>query len=196
MKDFLLDWGERLGLLALFAAFAVANLQSGDLGNSVILIGDAITAYFILTRRPALSISERPMDWLLALGGTLLPLLARPGGEPLLGAASAVIIAGGTLMALLAKFSLNRRFGMAPANRGVQAGWAYAVVRHPMYLGYIVAQTGYLLHNPTAQNLTVFTLAWAFQVARMSREEHHLLGDQAYRDYAGRVRHRLVPGLY
>jgi protein-S-isoprenylcysteine O-methyltransferase Ste14 len=98
--------------------------------------------------------------------------MGRPGGEPV----------GG--------------FGIAPANRGVQAGWAYAVVRHPMYLGYMIMQLGYLMHNPSPRNLAVYGIAWMFQVARIEREERHLLRDAAYQHYAGRVRRRLVPGVY
>ena len=196
MKDLVMDWGERLVLLALFAMFAAANLGSGDPIDVAILVVETATAFFVLTRRKSISISQSPTDWTLAFGGTLLPLLVRPGGEPLLGAAPGVLIAVGTVVAMAAKLSLNRRFGIAPANRGVQAGWAYALVRHPMYLGYMIAQTGYLLHNPSLRNAGIYAFGWACQVARIACEERHLMQDVAYRDYASRVRRRLVPGVY
>ena len=196
MKDFMMDWGERLVLLALFALFAASNLRSGDPIDMAILVLETATAFFVLTRRKSVSISQSPTDWILAFGGTLLPLLVRPGGEPILGAMAGVLIAVGTLVAVAAKLSLNRRFGIAPANRGVQAGWAYALVRHPMYLGYMIAQIGYLLHNPSLANVGLYAFGWALQVARIICEERHLMQDDAYRDYAGRVRHRLVPGVY
>jgi protein-S-isoprenylcysteine O-methyltransferase Ste14 len=196
MKDLVLDWGERLVLLSLFALFVAANFRSGDPINMVIIVGETMTAFFVLTRRRAISISENPVDWALAFAGTMAPLLIRPGGEPLAGWLAAALVTGGTLFAVAAKLSLNRRFGIAPANRGVQSSWSYALVRHPMYLGYIVCQVGYLLHNPTAANLAVYACAWLLQVARIGREERHLMQDEAYRDYARRVRHRLVPHLY
>lgn len=196
MKDLVMDWGERLVLLALFALFARSNLQSGDPVNVAILVGEAATAFFVLTRRKSISVTQSPMDWTLAFCGTFLPVLVRPGGEPMLGAVAGVLIGVGTCVALAAKLSLNRRFGIVPANRGVQAGWAYALVRHPMYLGYMIAQVGYLLHNPSLANVSIYALAWAFQLARISCEERHLMRDVAYRDYAGRVRRRLVPGIY
>jgi protein-S-isoprenylcysteine O-methyltransferase Ste14 len=65
-----------------------------------------------------------------------------------------------------------------------------------MYLGYIIAQLGYLLHNPTAWNIAVYAVCWSLQIARISREERHLSADPAYRDYTDRVRFRLIPGLY
>ena len=196
MKALMMDWGERLVLLALFGLFAFANLRSGDPVNMGILVGEAATAFFVLTRRQAISITERPMDWVLAFAGTLLPLLIRPGGEALVGWPAGVLITGGTVVALAAKLSLNRRFGIAPANRGVQSGWAYALVRHPMYLGYMIAQVGYILHNASAWNLGLYALAWCFQVMRITLEERHLMLDEAYRDYAGRVKSRLIPGVY
>jgi protein-S-isoprenylcysteine O-methyltransferase Ste14 len=197
MKDLVMDWGERLVLVALFLLFAAVNLRAGDPIDTLIVVGEAATAYFVLTRRRAISITERPMDWLLAFAGTLMPLLSRPGGAPLIIAPVAVtLLMLGTLTALAAKLSLNRRFGIAPANRGVQDGWAYSLVRHPMYLGYIIAQIGYLLYNPSLRNLAVYGLAWACQFARIVCEERHLMQDAAYRDYASQVRRRLIPGVY
>lgn len=196
MKDLAIDWGERLILVLLFVLFSLSNLRSGDAVNDVIIVGEAMTVFFVLTRRKAISISESPIEWLLAFGGTLLPLSARPGGEPIGGWIAGALITGGTIVALAAKLSLNRRFGIAPANRGVQIGWAYAVVRHPMYLGYMIAQVGYLMHNPTPQNLAFYGVAWAVQIARIGREERHLMMDAAYRAYSTQVRRRLVPGLY
>lgn len=196
MKDLIVDWGERVVLLLLFAMFVISNFRTGDMIDLVIIVGEAMTAFFVLTRRQAISITQSPADWLLAFAGTMMPLLIRPGGEPLAGWWAGLLITGGTMVAVAAKLSLNRRFGIAPANRGVQSGWAYALVRHPMYLGYMVAQVGYLLHNPTPQNLAIYLCAWSLQVGRIAREEHHLMQDEAYRDYAGRVRHRLVPGVY
>jgi len=195
MKGFLLDWGERLILLALFARFAILNIASGDWSNYLLVCLEGVTAFFILIRRNARSVSESPVDWSLAVLGTMLPLMARPGEPSGLGVATGLIVIG-TAFSFAAKASLNRRFGMAPANRGVQGGWAYAIVRHPMYLGYIVAQAGYLLHNPSAWNATVYALAWGLQIARIHREERHLSLDPAYRAYAERVRFRLLPGVY
>lgn len=196
MRNLVIDWGERLILLVLFAIFALVNIRSGDPVNALFLVGEGLTAYFVLTRRRAISVTEKPADWALALGGTMLPSLARPDADPTAPWFAAALIIAGTLIAISAKLSLNRRFGIAPANRGVQAGWSYSLVRHPMYLGYMIAQVGYLLHNPTLRNLAVFAVAWLLQLGRIVREEDHLMQDDAYKAYAARVRHRLVPGLY
>jgi protein-S-isoprenylcysteine O-methyltransferase Ste14 len=196
VKDLVLDWGERAILLLIFAVFAMANIQSGDAYNYILIVAEALTAFFVLTRRKAFSVTEKPLDWFLGLAGTFFPLLIRPGGEALLGWPAAVLMLLGTLISISAKFSLNRRFGIAPANRGVQANWAYAFIRHPMYAGYVLTQIGFLLHNPTLTNLAIYAVAWSLQLARIHREEAHLLQDDAYRAYTERVRFRLVPGVY
>lgn len=196
MRHALIDWAERLILVMFFVSFAVANIRSDDWINWSFIALEGLTAWFVLTRRTAFSVSENPVDWALALTGTFLPLLARPSDEASLPWAAAALITGGTAVAVYAKISLNRRFGIAPANRGVQGDWAYSVVRHPMYAGYVVAQVGYLIHNPSPLNFGVYLVAWAVQLMRISREERHLMQDAAYRSYAERVRFRLLPGVY
>lgn len=196
MKDLMLDWGERLFLVLLFMGFAIANIATRDWTNLLLVALEAVTVVFLLCRRRALSVSENPLDWALAIGGTMAPLLIRPGGEAIGGWYAAALILTGTAFSFGAKLSLNRRFGMAPANRGVQSGWAYSVVRHPMYLGYMIAQAGYLLHNPTVYNVAIYTICWSLQVARIAREENHLSEDSAYRSYARQVRFRLLPGIF
>jgi protein-S-isoprenylcysteine O-methyltransferase Ste14 len=196
MKDYLTDWGERAIIVLLFASFAVSNLRSADWSNYLLVLLEAANVVFILIRRRAVSVSDRPLDWGLAVAGTMAPLLARPETGPVLPALASALIIAGTAISFSAKASLNRRFGMTPANRGVQANWIYALVRHPMYLGYIVAQSGYLLHNPSLRNVGVYGAAWCLQVARIWREERHLSEDPAYRTYATRVRFRLIPGVF
>jgi protein-S-isoprenylcysteine O-methyltransferase Ste14 len=196
MRDRIIDWGERIILTLFFAAFAVTNARSGDWSDWMLVALEGLTVIFVLTRRSATSISDRPVDWALAMGGTFCALLARPESRHVAEVLAQALIFSGALVAALAKLSLNRRFGIAPANRGVQASWAYSLVRHPMYLGYIVAQVGYLLHNPSARNAVVYVVVWSLQIARIRREERFLMQDDSYRIYAGRVRYRLVPGLY
>lgn len=73
----------------------------------------------------------------------------------------------------------------------------YAVVRHPMYAGYLVAQLGWPL---------LLGSWWAFVPAaglaasviwRTAREDRTLQSDlPGYADYAARTRYRLLPGLW
>jgi len=196
LKDWLIDWAERLFLLAIYVVFVVANVKGDDLVNWLAIALETVTAFFLLTRRRAISVSEHPTDWAFAVMGAFLPLTLRPGGVPMLTFVSLPLVLMGIVFSVFAKFSLNRRFGVTPANRGVQSAWAYSVIRHPMYFGYFLSQAGYLLHNPTLRNASLVALAWGLQFVRISREENHLMLDEAYRIYATRVRRRLIPGVY
>jgi protein-S-isoprenylcysteine O-methyltransferase Ste14 len=192
----IVDWGERLLFLGLFAVFASSNLRSGDIVNYAFIAIEAIAVLMILLRRPAVSVSARPTDWLIAFGASGLPLLARPAEAPEANALAGGLMAIGTLVSVAAKLSLNRRFGVVAANRGVQARGAYAYVRHPMYLGYIIAQAGYLLNNPAPWNASIIGAAWCLQILRIGREERHLMLDEDYQAYAARTRFRILPGIY
>lgn len=54
-----------------------------------------------------------------------------------------------------AKLCLWRSFGLVAAHRGLKAGGLYAVVRHPMYAGYVISHVGYLLVAPSWWNLAI-----------------------------------------
>jgi protein-S-isoprenylcysteine O-methyltransferase Ste14 len=69
-------------------------------------------------------------------------------------------------------------------------------VRHPVYLGYLLTNIGYVLENPTSRNLILFTVALAGQLIRIREEERVLARDDSYRRYMSRVRSRLVPYVF
>lgn len=94
------------------------------------------------------------------------------------------------------KYTLGRSFGLLPAARGIVVAGPYRVVRHPIYLGYLISHIGFLLVNFSWQNFAVIAVLYAAQVLRIRREEQVLCGDDAYRSYTERVRWRLVPGVY
>lgn len=193
----IIDLGERATVVAAFLVYVTVNYDPTRWLNFAIACTDVITVWYVLVRRPATSVSPDPQDWILAMGGTLLAMLARPGGEPLVPAAFAFgLAAEGTLISLAAKFSLSRSFGLAPANRGVRMRGAYVFVRHPMYLGYALTHGAYLLINPTILNALLIGATGLFQIGRLLREERWLMQDRAYRRYARIVRFRMIPGLF
>ena len=98
-----------------------------------------------------------------------------------------------------AKMALGRSFGLLPAARGLVTRGPYRVVRHPIYLGYLVAHIGFLLSNFSLRNLLVLALLYAAQVIRMAREESVLkAGDDSsrYLAYCATVRYRIVPFVF
>jgi protein-S-isoprenylcysteine O-methyltransferase Ste14 len=46
------------------------------------------------------------------------------------------------------------------------------------------------------QNVLVLAFHWTLQIGRIVREERLLSNDEKYRDYAQRVRYRLIAGVF
>jgi protein-S-isoprenylcysteine O-methyltransferase Ste14 len=186
------------------------------------ILGFAISRALAARRHPDV-IAERarfmqhedakPWDKLLAplvgLGGGLIPLMAgldaRFGWSPAfsmpLKISSLVIILAGYVLASYALIE-NRFFsGMVriQTDRGhrVVSGGPYRWVRHPGYSGALLSYlaTPVLLDSPWAF-LAVLLLAIAL-VIRTSLEDRTLQEElDGYRDYAKRVRYRLLPGVW
>lgn len=119
-----------------------------------------------------------------------------PGAHLISETVAAGLQVTGVAIQLYAKFSLRRSFGILPANRGVVVSGPYRFARHPIYLGYFVNQAGFLSANFGVRNLAVLLILWALQIFRIAREERILVKDEKYREYAARVRYRLIPGVF
>lgn len=197
-----LDWSERLLILGLFGALVarfLANLQVDfQFANLIWLVSESLVIVLFVIRRSATSISFRFSDWLIALGATIAPLFfhAVPNKSLLPNAPGALWILIGFLIQVHAKLCLGRSMGCVPANRGVKGGGPYQFVRHPMYLGYCIADSGLVLMNPDLRNLTCLALAWLLMVPRILAEERFLAADPDYAAYMRRVRYRLIPGIF
>jgi protein-S-isoprenylcysteine O-methyltransferase Ste14 len=183
-----------VGLLGLLAYRLVPHLADKPV-NLVYLASETMVIIMVTFRRTANEISRRSADWVIGFAGTLLPLMVvRSDG--------AVLPYGGILLllgfgiAVSAKLSLCRSFGVVAANRGVRTGGLYALVRHPMYLGYFLTHLGFLLTNPVLWNVAVYAVWTACQLYRVRAEERVLSADTAYVAFACRVRYRLLPLVY
>ncbi len=198
----LLDRIEKALLLAVFSYFAVRMLagwlDTGGLVNLLYLADQSLVVGFILLRRPTDAISRRPADWINGLAGTFLPLLLLPAsGTPLVPMAACwALMLLGTATHLAAKLTLRRSFGVVAANRGVKLSGPYLLVRHPMYLGYMLSQLGFFLAGPHLANLLILAGLWTLQIGRILAEERVLGADAAYGALVRRTRWRLVPGVY
>jgi protein-S-isoprenylcysteine O-methyltransferase Ste14 len=173
-------------------------LETGSIVSLVLLLSEASVVAFVLIRRFAREVSQKPADWIIALLGTTAPLLIRPiEGEALLPAAVCLpLMFLGMGIQIAAKLSLRRSFGVVAANRGVKSGGLYRIVRHPMYAGYFMTQIAFLLANPSLWNAAVYAFAFFLQIGRIFMEERVLNRDLAYREFAAAVPYRLARGIF
>lgn len=198
----MLDVVERVifaGISARFAVVMVQNLLAiPNIETFLMLVSELLPCTLIVFRKPSNAMSTRPADWLFGLAGSIMPLLIKPAPvAPLFPLAVCLLaIIGGFFTQISAKIVLGRSFGVVAANRGVKIVGPYRIVRHPMYAGYTITHIGLLLVMPSLLNAALYALALAFQVVRIVREEAVLMQSQDYRDFAARVRYRLLPGLF
>jgi protein-S-isoprenylcysteine O-methyltransferase Ste14 len=73
----------------------------------------------------------------------------------------------------------------------------YRIVRHPGYAGNILALPGFVLALSSVWTLIPAAVALIITVIRTALEDRTLQEElPGYRDYARRVRYRLMPGIY
>jgi protein-S-isoprenylcysteine O-methyltransferase Ste14 len=106
------------------------------------------------------------------------------------------IVAAAAGLSLASLLSLGRRFGVRPALRGLATKGPYRLIRHPMYLAYMVSDFGYNLEEWNWGTVLMVLVGWVALVYRMYAEERILAHDPGWAAYAARVRSRLIPGLW
>ncbi|HUO21620.1 MAG TPA: methyltransferase [Caulobacteraceae bacterium] len=195
----IIDLVEKVVILVLFLGLAArigATLGQRPF-NALLLASDGIVVVMMVLRRRTEAVSQLPIDWMLAFAATAAPLMARGGGNALVGDALGYgLMAAGLCLSLYAKAALWRSFGLVAANRGVKSSGPYRLVRHPMYLGYTITQIGFVLLNPLWTNAALYGSAFLLQILRLRAEEDLLSQDPAYAAYMQTTRFRLLPGVF
>lgn len=184
------------------AYFAIAQLQAYVVTHRLLGVAFSLEQMVVvgayLLRRPASMVTRRPRDWLLALGGTFIPLLLRPvGAHPQWGVnAGLVLQLVGLTLCLGSFFALGRSFGFAAADRGLVRRGPYAVVRHPIYASYVLLQGGYVLQSLSLRNVVVLLVALSCTGGRAVVEDALLAHNPEHAAYRAKVRWRLLPGIW
>ena len=200
-------------LVAIQAELAYSGIEravSGELdrAEAMYLLNRVLTVAFFAfllgiyaVRSKAIAHDHNPLAIAVALIGSfilygifLIPGQLRSTDVWVL-ALSDICLACGMVLALYSLSYLRNRFSIVPEARGLVTSGPYRFVRHPIYLGEIIA--GFGLVTPTlvtlhALVLAIFVLA---QLARTYYEERMLRGVYpGYEGYARRTR-RLIPFL-
>lgn len=102
----------------------------------------------------------------------------------------------GACLSLTSLLALGRFFGVRPALRGLVTRGPYWLVRHPIYLAYMLADIGYNLQEWNVGTLILVAAGWVSMLYRIHAEERVLSRDANWGNYAARVRFRLVPFVW
>jgi protein-S-isoprenylcysteine O-methyltransferase Ste14 len=179
-----------------FAFFAFAAIiggaaawQSTTLLAWLYALHNLLLAWFYMKREPAKRYDRVGM-W-LGLVAALLPTTVHSGPSSwyllILGMAGYALI-------LWSLVILGKRFGIAPADRGLTSRGPYQFIRHPMYLGELAFRAALLLSsNNLPVDILLFIILTVIQCWRILREEKWISG---YGCYARIVPWRLIPGLW
>jgi protein-S-isoprenylcysteine O-methyltransferase Ste14 len=203
VRDLLMETGLRV--LAVFAfILLVVSLLNAYLADTsrvsllVLLVIETFTLALIVFAREA---RTRDISW-LSMGATICAsfyfvLLDVAPTRHLAPEWVAVAFQGaGMAWQVWAKATLGRSFGLLPAHRAVVTSGPYGVVRHPIYLGYLISHIGFLLANFSGRNAAVIAGLYALQMVRMVLEERLLARDSAeYQGYQRSVRWQFIPGV-
>ena len=173
-------------------------LRTGRITGLLLLVSEALVIVLTVIRRPAHIVDRSVRAAVVTAISVVGPPLLLPsdaGGlvpDVVTAAASAL----GLAFVVLGKLTLGRSFGLVPANRGVVIRGPYALVRHPIYSGYLITHFSFLVAHPSWWNAVVIGIADTALILRALIEERVLNGDAEYQAYCRRVEWHLVPGVF
>ena len=195
---------------ALSNAFGLLRVVRSDepLGQSVVraagsllaLAFCALVVWAYLRRGPATATDRGVLVWLVAPTATALPLVLaavppRSGGA-LRTAAELTLTMTGLAFSVWAVRALSTNLSVIPQARSAVATGPYRLVRHPLYLGELVAFAGLALHVGRWPAALALVLQVGLQVYRALREEALLEREiPGYAEYAART-DRIVPWVW
>ena len=107
-----------------------------------------------------------------------------------------VLVTVAAFLSLISLLSLGRRFGVRPALRDLTTRGCYRLVRHPMYLAYMLSDVGYNLQEWNVGTIVLMLAGWASLLFRIHAEEGMLSQHSGWTAYVAKVRYRLLPGLW
>src|SRR5262245_1286405 len=122
--------------------------------------------------------------------------LQRVPGSSLWPEGGMVLIISGALLSIVSLGTLGQRFGIRPALRGLTVHGPYRVVRHPMYLSYVLSDIGYNLQECNVGTAALVILGWVAMIVRIEKEERVMAHHPEWAGYTHAVRYRLLPGIW
>ena len=196
------DSAARTVVIALFTVMAVRLgmdfMQTGRITGLLLLASEALVVVLTVFRRVPALVDRTARARVLTAVSMLGPPLVRPTGVEGIAPeiATVAVSAAGLLLVITGKLSLGRSFGLMPANRGIVSTGLYRLVRHPIYLGYLITHYAFVAANASMWNVILLVTADLALMVRAVCEERILARDPEYRAYQQIVRWRIVPGVF
>ena len=110
--------------------------------------------------------------------------------------AGLVLLTLAAFLSLASLLTLGTFFGVRPALRGLVTHGPYRIVRHPMYLSYMIADIGYNMQEWNFGTVSLTLIGWMSLLYRIHAEERMVSQDPEWPRYASSVKYRLLPGLF
>lgn len=197
----LADLTARATIVVLFSLMAVRFgadfIATGRVTGLFLLLSETLVVVLTVFRRSAATVDRSLRARILTGVSTLGPPLLAPAAVAMVPEALTVALScAGLSIVIAGKITLGRSFALLPANRGIVSTGLYGVVRHPIYMGYLITHAAFLMANPSVWNVLALLAADTALLARAVCEEKTLALDPKYRDYQTRVRWRVAPGLF
>jgi len=189
-----------LTLAVSFFLVALPNARRYQTGiaNIVWVVGAVIMGVLSLARVPPRDAMVNIRAFGAIAGMLVFPSFMRPDAPAagILASAGLGLEVAGVVLSQVARLCMGRSFGFLPANRGIVSRGPFSLVRHPIYLGWVILMIGYACSYPAIGNFLFVLASWPFLAWRISLEEEVLRPDPEYRAYASRVQFKLVPHVY
>jgi protein-S-isoprenylcysteine O-methyltransferase Ste14 len=200
--DRLADITARAAVIVLFSFMAMRLgadfVATGRMTGLLLLVSELLVVVMTVRRRSAAAVDRSVHARVLTLASMLGPPLLQPAHVVAFAPESTTVAlsAVGLAVVIAGKMTLGRSFGLIPANRGIVSKGLYRLVRHPIYLGYLVTHFAFVAANPSLWNIAILAAADAALLARAVCEEKTLAIDPMYQAYQESVRWRVCPGLF
>jgi protein-S-isoprenylcysteine O-methyltransferase Ste14 len=186
-------------LFVLLSINLLANfMRTGHITGLLLLVSESLIVVLTVIRRRAQIVDRSSAAAITTTLSVVGPPLLRAGQVDGLApdVVTAIVSAIGLLIVIGGKITLGRSFGIVPANRGVVTRGPYLLVRHPIYLGYLLTHVAFVIAQPTPLNIAIVLIADTALILRALIEERVLSHDAEYQTYCQRVAWHLVPGVF
>jgi len=165
--------------MLLFAGYSAYKwYHIGLIFYGLLFLRHLLLVFFLLTRKQNLEKQSSIKEKVLAYFSSLVPLLYISSVDkiPLFDELRVFIplfsIIGFTI-ATVAVLDLGTSFGVSPGTRDYVKTGLYKYLKHPMYIGYSIAELGMILIHPL--NIIIYIISMSLYLIRAKREEKYLM---------------------